>query len=605
MQTDNKIEYMLEATDFTGQWKVFLNSIESYISRPKYSDRVTQVINQGLQVYLHFPQAVFATLMILNEDTFEFENKECLPSEKSSESDELYKNLVDKGIVGAALNSGEITMFSVDYSMSIEHNGLIIPLLASWGILGLVILIVEKNPQSYDQMLVKLCSLHGSLFATSFENTLLINNLGKSKEILEQKVSARTMDLAQSKRELNAILDAIHTGILVIDTETDLIVKTNPVAVELINDKEENIIGSKSSDYLDFSDINEDSFGIANYQNFFFRDSLKRASKNFESTLRTSNGKTLSIIRTFSSIVIKNQKYRIESFLDITDRKSSEIALKQANEILELKVQERTQDLQHLIQKLKEQVSEREQAEREVRRMLQKEKELNELKTGFVSMVSHEFRTPLTVIRSAAQIIEKFRNNLSDNEQEDYLRRIIKTVDLMTDLIENVIFIGKADSKIGASKPLTVNLKDFCQGIIKDLHLSLSRQRTINFSFSGENYLAHLDEKMLRLIIINILSNAIKYSSIDKPVEFDLTCEGDKAVFTIRDYGIGIPEHEQDKIFEMFYRADNVGTISGTGLGMAVVMQALQLLKGAIDLQSYVNEGTTFIITIPTVLNTN
>ena len=268
------------------------------------------------------------------------------------------------------------------------------------------------------------------------------------------------MSIAQSKRELQAILNAVQTAILVIDPETNKIISANSVAVSLIGDKADNIVGNEPQIY--FKGKNE---------NFIVDDKIK-FSRNFESTITNFKEVPIPILRSIANISIGNQAFRIESFLDITERKMNEIALKQANELLELKVQERTEDLQILVHKLRGEIAEREKVELEVRKMLAKEKELNEMKSKFVSLVSHEFRTPLTIIRSAAQILDKYHNQIDPAQFKEYLERIISTVDNMTDLMENVLFIGKTDNKKHSFAPHQINVIGFAQGITRDIKLT-------------------------------------------------------------------------------------------------------------------------------------
>lgn len=569
-------------------WKSFLDAIESYTTSRKYSEQLPEIINQGLQVFLEIPHSEAASLFILKEDTFEFEHRTTVPNENSSKLIEIYEFLLDQGIIGTTLESGNIIIHPTDEKPDNQFGSLVAPLIVSWGVLGIVIIKI-KNPNAiFNQMFYRLCSLHGSLFASTLENSILFRNLDKSKSILEQKVAARTMDLAQSQRELNAILNFVQTGIVVVNAETKNIIRVNPVAVDLIGVEEDNILGRKYTEFM--TQINKEIIG----------DGTKiKSAKNFESELTRPDGKKIPILRTTAYINLGNKQLFIESFLDITDRKNAENALLESNELLELKVQERTEDLHVLIHKLKEEIAVRERAELEAKKMLEKEKELSELKTKFVSMVSHEFRTPLTVIKSAAQMISRFKEKLSGEEQDDYLFRIMKTVDVVTDLIENVIFIGKKDANKMLSTPSTIILVDFCTQIIKDLQLSFTTPRQINFKYSSIDLTLWGDEKLLRLIILNLLSNAIKYSDDSQPVELVLDSDENFVIFKIIDYGIGIPIVDQEQIFDLFYRAENVGSRSGTGLGLAVVMQSLQALNGEMDLSSRENKGTTFTVKIP------
>ncbi len=395
------------------------------------------------------------------------------------------------------------------------------------------------------------------------------------------------MSLSQGKRELQTILDSIQAGVIIIDSQTNKIISVNPVAAFIIGEEYENIVGRSPNDFFNFED--EKRLGIT--------DNL-RFSRNFESEICNSNGDTIPILRTMAKINLGDQKYRIESFFDITEQKMTEIALKQANEMLELKVQERTEDLQILIHKLQNEIFEREKAEKEVRKMLDKEKELNELKTRFISMVSHEFKTPLTVISTSVELLQEFINNFTVDEKNEYFTKITKSIDLMKGLIENVLFIGQAETDNLSFDPKRVDLKNLCISVIEDIKLTLKKEREFIFKYNGPYDYATLDENLIKPMLINLLNNAVKYS-FDSPIELNIDFTYNDIIFSVKDYGIGIPKEEQEKIFEAFHRAKNVGAISGTGLGMSIVLRAVELHKGQIDIDSNVDKGTTFTISIP------
>lgn len=569
----------------TMPWKEFLHEIEDYVSKRSHIDRTPDLIQEGLKVFMKYPNAVSASLFMLKDNSFEFEFRTSVPAINIDENKALFMKLVETGKVGSALESGNIISAGSNNPVS---GILIVPLVASWGILGIILLESKEINYETDKMQIRLVSLMSGLFAGALENSYLFKNLGATKATLEQKVAARTMDLAQSQRELKAILDYVQTGIFVIDINTNQVVKCNPVAIDLIKDLPSNIIGANVHRFLEEVDYaSRPQSLLTNY-----------AVQNFESFLKAADGTEIPILRTSAFVNLGVNKYRIESFLDITEIKQYQDELQQANEYLEMKVQERTLDLQLLIKKLKDEIQEKTNAQSELKKMLDKEKELSELKTRFVSMVSHEFRTPLTVIRSAAQMLDKFKLKLNPFEQEEYLQRIVKTVDNLTDLIENVIFIGKQEQDRNDPVPTLLNLVGFTEGLIKEFEMGLLKPRQINFNTVGANISVVSNEKLLRLIIINLLSNAAKYS-FDTPIDITLYCNNDNYTYVITDYGIGIPEEEQEKIFRMFYRADNVGKVAGTGIGLPVVLNSVQLLKGKINLESKMNSGTTFTITIP------
>ncbi len=568
--------------------KHFLDSVHNYMESQSATKKLKDIIQDGLEVFNSIENTISCSIFLVNQNTFDFELKITLPAHYGPTIEKSFDKMINSGLIGKALNSIDVILKRKNDSPEFSFDSLIIPLVSTNGIIGLVINTFDEFRIRNEENFFRSCALFGGYFAGSIRNSLLNKKLSNTKDILEQKVAARTMDLVQNKRELDTIFNSVHTGILVIDAETDKILKANPVSLSIIGIEGKDISGMNYLEFLDYTDSDlpesDEEFPYA---------------MNFESELRTIDDRIIPILRTTSLIKVGTISYRIESFLDISERKKAELALKDANELLELKVQERTEELQVLVHTLKEQIAVRERAENEILKMLKREKVLNELKTGFVSMVSHEFRTPLTIIRTSAQIIEKFDKKLTGSEKSEYLQRIMKTVDFMKDLIENAIFIGQTDSDKVKLKPSKINIRDYCQQLISDLKLSMDNDRQINYSYKGLEDKIFTDPKILRNIVVNLLTNAIKYSAENTPVEFYLDCDETVSNFTIKDYGIGIAEHEQEKIFELFYRGENVGKISGTGLGMSVVLRSLEALDGNIDLSSRPGAGTTFKVRLP------
>lgn len=250
-------------------------------------------------------------------------------------------------------------------------------------------------------------------------------------------------------------------------------------------------------------------------------------------------------------------------------------------------------------------------AEEEIFKALQREKELMELKSSFVAMTSHEFRTPLTTIQSSVELLERYRNQWSQEKQQTHLQRISTSVRRMTQMLDDILIISEAEAGKLKFNPAPMDLVKFCRSLVEDLQqndknqhaISLTTDSANTFTLQGAlstpNSLPLMDEKLLRQILINLLSNALKYSPAGSIVQFKLTCLDAKAVFRIQDQGIGIPYEDQLRLFESFHRATNVGTIQGTGLGLAIVKQCVDLHKGEITVDSVENIGTTFTVTLP------
>lgn len=257
-------------------------------------------------------------------------------------------------------------------------------------------------------------------------------------------------------------------------------------------------------------------------------------------------------------------------------------------------------------------ITERKQAEAEIRKALEIEKELSDLKSRFVTMASHEFRTPLTTILSSTELLKNYSHKLGEEKKCTHFGRIQTSVQHMTELLNDVLLIGQADAGKLEFNPAPVDLAQLCLSLVEELQLTASsqyfqttarcpiifRDRT-QLTRQAPQDLPLLDEKLLRHILSNLLSNAIKYSPKGGTVWFEFTSTDTEAIFQITDEGIGIPPEDQKRLFESFHRASNVGQIPGTGLGLAIVKKSVDLHEGKIEVNSAVGKGSTFTVTLP------
>ncbi|MBD2411589.1 hypothetical protein FACHB389_33150 [Nostoc calcicola FACHB-389] len=241
-------------------------------------------------------------------------------------------------------------------------------------------------------------------------------------------------------------------------------------------------------------------------------------------------------------------------------------------------------------------ITERKQLEQELRIALEKEKQLSELKSRFVSMTSHEFRTPLSTILSSCELLEHYRHKWTQEKQLTHFHRIQTAVKRMTEMLNDVLVIGKAGTGKLEYGPTSFDLVKYCQQLLEEIQMNLNNQRLISFTSQYESMPCCMDEKLLGHILNNLLSNAIKYSPDDSIVKFSLSCQNGQALLEIQDWGIGIPEKDLPFLFESFHRGSNVGNILGTGLGMAIVKKCIEIHKGKIFVTSTVGLGTKFTV---------
>lgn len=244
-------------------------------------------------------------------------------------------------------------------------------------------------------------------------------------------------------------------------------------------------------------------------------------------------------------------------------------------------------------------IKESKRIEDEIRHALKEEKEINELKSRFVSMVSHEMRTPLTIIRTSTELIEKYGHLASEERKQEYFHRIRAAISHMTQMLEDVLTFGKAEAGKLEFRPTYLDLDHFCREIVEEMRLGVGIGYVLTFESQGICQGTYFDPALLRSILTNLLSNAIKYSPKGSTVEFRVFCPDEFAVFEIQDHGIGIPREDQPRLFELFHRASNASTIRGTGLGLAIVKQCVAHHNGQVRFKSQEGEGTIFMVKLP------
>jgi PAS domain S-box-containing protein len=253
----------------------------------------------------------------------------------------------------------------------------------------------------------------------------------------------------------------------------------------------------------------------------------------------------------------------------------------------------------NIIQAVINDISDRKRAEADLRRALERERELSALKSNFVSMVSHEFRTPLGIIMSSAGILQKYFERLEPAERREHLDSITRNTRRMGDLMEEVLLLARLDADRLSFQPAALDLGALCRLIADEVVSVTSGRCPLHVRVSLPDDPAQVDENLLRHILTNLLTNAVKYSDPGCPVEFTVERSGGEVVCTVSDHGIGIPEEDREWLFHAFHRGQNVGRRSGTGLGLVIVQRCLELHGGTLQLQSAVGAGTTMTVRLP------
>ena len=285
-----------------------------------------------------------------------------------------------------------------------------------------------------------------------------------------------------------------------------------------------------------------------------------------------------------------DNSFVIAFIIDITLRKQAQERLKNYSQELEKQVEKRTLILSEAIHEL-------EKTRDELNKALGKEKELNELKTRFVSMASHEFRTPLATVLSSLSLVAKYGEQGDKDKQNKHMNRIKSSITLLTDILNDMLSISKLEEGAITVSKENFDLKAFIIEVISEVRGLCKKGQSLDYEHKGNETEIHFDKKILRHIIFNLITNAIKFSPEGKSIQITSHITANKICFEVKDQGIGISKEDQKHLFERFFRGQNASNIQGTGLGLNIVAKYVEMMDGMIECDSVLEQGTTFKIT--------
>lgn len=277
---------------------------------------------------------------------------------------------------------------------------------------------------------------------------------------------------------------------------------------------------------------------------------------------------------------------------DLSKEKEAERKLKNYAAHLEELVEERTLSLKHVVLDLQ-------QTKEDLSQSLDKEKELGQLKSRFVSLASHEFRTPLTSVKLSASLIEKYAGPLESPNITKHVGKIKNAVTNLTTILNDFLSLEKLEAGKEEILYTHFDLIKFCEQITEEMQALAKKNQNIIYQHTGIKNMVKLDQSLLKICISNLITNAIKYSGENTFIDFNTEINGQSCIVTVKDNGIGIPEADQKHLCEAFFRAHNTGTIPGTGLGLNILTRYTNLMNGTVAFKSVVNQGTSFIISFP------
>jgi len=388
---------------------------------------------------------------------------------------------------------------------------------------------------------------------------------------------------------LKSIIENAIDGIITID-DRGLVQTINPAACKLFNYSPEEVIGNNVNMLMPAPYREQHDEYINRYQRTHEPHIIGIGR---EVTGMRKEGVTFPFKLGVTEVQLPDRKIYAGFIHDLSREKEAEEQLKEYAAHLEDLVEKRTQIL-------KETVSELELAKEEVSVSLEKEKELGQLKSRFVSMASHEFRTPLSSIQLSASLIDKYAEPFESPNIARHISKIKGAVGQLTSILNDFLSLEKLEA--GKVEPNFSNfdLVKLGEEITEEMQMVAKQNQNIIYQHTGTTSMVYLDQNLLKNCIINLISNAIKYSGENTFIEFNTEINGGCSV-TIKDNGIGIPETDQKHLFEAFFRAHNIGNIPGTGLGLNIVARYAGLMDGKINFKSSVNHGTIFTISFQTV----
>lgn len=427
------------------------------------------------------------------------------------------------------------------------------------------------------------------------------------------KLSSQDIVSKQGLELLEKLFESSGEGIMLFNKSGE-VEMVNPRAREMFGYDEGELIGKKVEKLVP-KNVQHDHEKYRS--NYIKKPEPRRMGIGRDLSGLRKDGSTFPLEISLSYIQHNDQKLVVSFITDISIRKENERKLEEQRKKLEeytteleKKVKARTKELEHMNLGLESQIQERKlaedalkksledlkRAEREILISLEKEKELGELKSRFVSMASHEFRTPLTTVLSSANIIAKYKENDQQSAREKHVERIRKSVENLTNILNDFLSLEKLESGSQNVESLEVNPNEIVKDVIDNMNQSLKPGQKIKVT--GVAPSIHTDAHILRNILINLISNASKYSREKDLIKINIEAK-DMLYVHVTDSGIGIPKSEQKRLFERFFRAGNATNIQGTGLGLNIVKKYVQLINGEITFKSEEGKGSTFSFSLP------
>lgn len=389
----------------------------------------------------------------------------------------------------------------------------------------------------------------------------------------------------RSKKLLEAIVSTAIDGIITID-RNGIIDTVNPSALGIFGYKKDELIGQNISILMPepYRSKHDDFI-----QAYLRTGQAKIIGKGREVEGLKKDGTIFSFRLAVSKVELDDQVIFAGFVHDLTKEKIAKKQIRHYTEELERKVKERTKDLVNIVGEL-------EDTKREVSLSLEKEKELNKMKSHFVSMASHEFRTPLSSVQLSATLIEKYLKKSDHEGVLKHVDRIKNSVNLLSSILSDFLSLEQLEAGAVQTNLQDINLVKLAEEVTEEMQMICKKNQHIVYEHTGAKGNFFLDANLIKNSVINLISNSIKFSGENSFIEFNTEIKDDTCRITVKDNGIGIPESDQKNLFEPFFRANNTESIPGTGLGLNIVRRYVRLMGGKVQFESEVNNGTNITL---------
>lgn len=406
-------------------------------------------------------------------------------------------------------------------------------------------------------------------------------------------------DLLNSKEQFEAFFQNASMGIMIANAAGEIVLANNFLLKQFAYGSASELLGKKIEQLVP-KRYHANHEGHRN--GYIKKPHARPMGVGLDLFAIRKDGTEFPVEISLSSYKTDDHTFVIAFISDITRRKEIEASMLQQKEQLatiNLKIEELNNDLEQKVElrtrQLQDTLQQLELTKNEIAKALSKEKELSDLKSRFVSMASHEFRTPLSTILSSASLLAKYTEGIEQEKRDKHIQRIKSSVNNLTDILNEFLSIGKIEDGKLTANHTDFNLKEMITVLSTEMQAIAKPGQLISSGYSGKETV-HLDPTLLRNVIINLLSNAIKFSPEGGSIVLTVNVKDPAIMLSIKDTGLGISAEDQGHLFERFFRGANVTNIQGTGLGLHIVSKYIELMDGQIEFISELEKGTEFII---------